>query len=66
MTAQKKLDIALLTAMPVLVLLMLNISSFSYIAPLYTGAGGRLLMSFCLCGLIASVFLSIRITEISI
>lgn len=66
MTAQKKLDISLLTAMPVLMLLILNLSSFSYIAPLYSGLLGRSLMTLCLGGIAASVFLSIRITEIGI
>lgn len=66
MVAQKKLDITLLSAMPVLVLLMLNLSSFSYIAPLYSGLSGRLLMTLCLAGLAAAVVLSVRITEISV
>ena len=64
--AQKKLDIALLTAMPVLVLLMLNLVSFSYVAPLYSGLSGRLLMSFCLGGIGLAAYLSLKITEIEI
>ena len=66
MIAQKKLDIAMLSAMPVLVLLMLNLSSFSYIAPLYSCLAGRFLMTLCLAGLCAAVLLSIRITEITV
>ena len=66
MTAQKKLDIALLSSMPVLVLLMLNLTSFSYVSPLYAGPGGRLLMTVCLAGIAAALLLSIRITEIDV
>jgi len=66
MMAQKKLDIALLSSMPVLVLLMLNLTSFSYVSPLYSGLNGRLLMTVCLAGLAAAVVLSLRIMEITV
>lgn len=46
--SQKKTDIALLTLMPVAVLGFLNLVSFSYLEPLYTGAQGRIIMSCCL------------------
>lgn len=63
---QKKTDIALLTAMPIAVLFFLNLVSFSYLEPLYTGITGRLIMSLCLAAIAAALLWCIRITDIKL
>lgn len=66
LTAQRKLDIAVLTAMPVAMLIMLNILSYSYIEVLYTTAAGRIIMTAA-AGLMAAALLwSLKISEVSI
>ena len=47
-TAQKKFEGRLIALMPLAMLLILNLLSPSYIAPLYSGLPGRLLMTGCL------------------
>ncbi|MBR0522362.1 MAG: type II secretion system F family protein [Firmicutes bacterium] len=66
LTAQRKLDIAVLTAMPVAMLIMLNILSYSYIEVLYTTIAGRIIMTAA-AGLMAAALLwSLKISEVSI
>ncbi|MBQ2455112.1 MAG: hypothetical protein II499_03360, partial [Firmicutes bacterium] len=66
LTAQRKLDIAVLTAMPVAMLIMLNILSYSYIEVLYTTAACRIIMTAA-AGLMAAALLwSLKISEVSI
>ncbi|MDO4834568.1 MAG: type II secretion system F family protein [Bacillota bacterium] len=47
-TAQKKLEGRLIALMPPAMLLILNLLSPAYMAPLYEGAAGRLIMTGCL------------------
>lgn len=58
-TAQKKLEGRIISLMPLIMLLMLNIVSPAYISPLYSTLMGRLLMTGCL---VASVY-GIRLME---
>lgn len=63
---QKKTDIILLTAMPVGVLVFLNLVSYSYLEPLYCGLSGRFIMTACLGTICAALLWCIRITDISL
>ena len=64
--AQKKLDILLLLSLPLLMLVFLNLTAFSYIAVLYTSAAGRLLMSMCLAAIGGALYWSIRIIDVEL
>lgn len=64
--AQKKTDILLLVAMPLAVLLFLNLVSFDYLEPLYAGFAGRFLMTVCLCGMGIALLWSLKITDIKL
>ena len=64
--AQKKTDIAILTSMPVLVLLFLNLTSAEYIRPLYETLAGRGIMTACLCLIAAALYWSCRIIDIEV
>ncbi len=66
MIAEKKLEIAVLTAMPQAVLIMLNLMSFSYIRVLYVTAAGRLIMTLSLAFIICALIWSLKIAEVSI
>lgn len=64
--SQKKTDIFMLVAMPLAVLVFLNLVSFGYLEPLYTGLSGRLLMTLCLGGIGAALLWSLKITDIEL
>ena len=64
MIAQKKLDIVLLTGMPVAVLLLLNLTNYSYVAVLYETPAGRVVMSVCLLLIVFALLWGIKITKI--
>ena len=66
MIAEKKLDIAVLTAMPVCILFFLNMSSPDYLDLMYSGLKGRLIMSFCLLLIAAAMALGLKIVRIEI
>lgn len=63
---QKKTDIWMLTALPLGTLVFLNLVSYSYLQPLYSGLSGRLLMTLCLLGICAALYWCIRITDIEL
>ncbi len=63
---QKKLDIVLLTAMPVVILLGLNLLNYGYIAALYETAAGRVVMSLCLLLILCALLWGIRITRVEL
>lgn len=65
-TAQKKLEGRLISLMPLAMLLLLNLLSPSYIAPLYAGFLGRLIMTGCLGGLCWGVWIMEKISAIEI
>lgn len=64
--SQKKLDIVLLVSLPLLLLVFLNLFSFSYIAALYTTVPGRIIMSACLAAMGGAVWWSIRMIDIDL
>lgn len=64
--AEKKLDIAVLSAMPPFILFFLDMSSADYLDPLYSGLRGRLIMSFCLLLIAGAVLAGLRIVRIKL
>lgn len=63
---QKKLDIVLLTVMPVVILLGLNLLNYGYIAALYETAAGRVVMSLCLLLILCALLWGIKITKVEL
>lgn len=66
LTAQKKFEGNIITAMPVIVILFLNIFSPDYLSPLYATLWGRLLMTGAIAGLAVSHFMMKRLTDIEV
>ena len=66
LTAQKKYEAKLLTAVPFLVLLYLRFSSPGYLIPLYTTAPGLCVMALALAMLAAAFFWSGKIMDIEV
>lgn len=64
--AQKRLDIALLVSLPLLMLAFLNLVSFDYISALYRSMAGRLIMTLCLLTMGGAVWWSVRIIDIDL
>ena len=64
--AQKRLDIAMLISLPLLMLAFLNLVSFDYISVLYETLAGRLIMTLCLLAMGEAVWWSIRIIDIDL
>ena len=64
--AQKRLDIALLVSLPLLMLAFLNLVSFDYISVLYETLAGRVRMTLCLLAMGGAVWWSIRIIDIDL
>lgn len=64
LTAQKKLDIMFLISMPVAILLLLNITSSGYLAALYTGITGRIIMTLCLLSILVALLWSLRLIKV--
>lgn len=65
-TAQKKLEGRLIALMPVIMLLILNILSPSYMAPLYEGLMGRLIMTACIAITFWGIWLMEKISKVEI
>lgn len=65
LTAQKKLDILFLILLPLGVLLFLNLSAPEYLAALYSGLPGRLIMTGCLLTVAAALLWSLRLVEVT-
>lgn len=65
LTAQKRLDTALLVALPVLVLLFLNLSTPAYLSILYKGVAGRFIMTACLATIVGALMLSLHMIEVT-
>lgn len=66
MLAERKLEQKVLTVLPVLIILLLQITSWDYIQPVYTTGTGRVVMSLALVLFTLAYYLSRRITDISI
>jgi len=64
--AEKKLDLAILSAMPPGILFFLNMSSYEYIELLYTSTGGRALMSLALLLMASALAWGLKMMEITI
>ena len=64
--AQKRLDIAFLLSLPLLMLAFLNLVSFDYLSVLYRTAAGRLIMTLCLLAMGGALWWSIRILDIEL
>ncbi len=65
LTAQKKLDIVFLISMPLLILLFLNLTAPGYLAVLYAGAAGRLIMTVCLLTIAVALLWGIKMIEVT-
>ena len=65
-TSQKKVEGRIISVMPLLMLLMLNIFSYSYIEPLYITLTGRLLMTAALAATFYGICLMEKISEIRV
>ncbi len=66
LTSQKRFEFAILTAMPILILLFLRITSWSYISVLYETTAGRFTMTIALAAIAAAKYTSDRITLIEL
>lgn len=64
LTSQKKLDLAVLFSMPLLIVLMLNLTSSDYLSPLYESLAGRIIMSACIAAIGSALYLSIKILDL--
>lgn len=66
LTAQKKLEGNIITIMPMLVILFLNLFFPEYLSPLYVTIYGRVLMTGALIGLVAAHLMMRRLTSIEV
>lgn len=66
LTAQKKTEGRIISLMPILMLLLLNVFSYSYISPLYTTFAGRLIMTGALAATCYGMYLMEKISEIQV
>lgn len=66
LTAQKKIDILFLVSLPIIVLLVLNLVSATYISVLYCSVVGRVIMTCCLLTIGVALFWSLQLTEVRI
>ena len=65
-TAQKKTEGRIISVMPAIMLFMMNIFSYSYIAPLYETLGGRIIMTGALAAMAFGIYLMEKISDIEI
>lgn len=65
-TSQKKLEGRIISLMPLVMLLFLNIFSQSYIEPLYCTLAGRIIMTGALAATVYGVYLMEKISDIKI
>ena len=65
-TAQKRFEAKILTAIPFVIILFLQVFSPDYLAALYEGVLGRLVMTAALVGIGISYFWSMRLTKIDV
>ena len=66
LTAQKQLEGRIISVMPILVIMGLNVFSPEYLEVLYTTVAGRLIMTAALGGIAASFFLTQKLLDIRI
>ncbi|MEG0574941.1 MAG: hypothetical protein RR495_01010 [Anaerovoracaceae bacterium] len=65
-TAQKQFETKIITAMPILVVIFLNITNPEYLSVLYTTFMGRIIMSIAVLGIISAHIISRKIMSIKI
>ncbi len=65
-TIQKKVEGRIISAMPLVMLLMMNIVSYSYVSPLYDSAAGRLIMTAALAAMIYGIYIMEKISDIEV
>lgn len=66
LTAQKQLEGRIISAMPLLVIMGLNVFAPDYLTVLYTTLAGRLIMTAALGGILAAFLISQKLLDISI
>lgn len=66
LTAQRKLDIAFLISLPLLILLILNLTAPDYLAILYSDLAGRCIMTACLLTIAAALRWGLRLIEVAL
>jgi len=66
MIAARKLEQKIMNAVPLFLLIYLDIASYGYLDVLYKNAGGVLLMTICLIGYIAVIILAERMSHIEV
>ena len=65
-TNQKKVEGRIILIMPIVVLTLLNLFAYDYIAPMYTSSSGRVMMGVALGLLIVAVYMVEKITRIRV
>lgn len=65
-TIQKQFEAKILTAIPFLILLFLQMISPDYLSKMYEGIQGRMLMTIALGGIAAAYFWSMKLTKIEV
>lgn len=65
-TAQKRFEAKILTAIPFFILIFLQLVSPDYLAPMYEGIKGRLLMTMALSGIAFAYWISMKLTRIEV
>ncbi len=65
-TAQKKMEGRIISLMPLVMLLMMNLFSYSYIEPLYQTASGRIIMTGALAAVAYGIFLMEKLSQIEV
>ena len=66
LTSQKRFEGKIISAMPVAVILFLNVVSPAYIEPLYTSLTGRVIMTAALAGIVVSYYMTMKLTRIQV
>lgn len=64
--SQKKLEQKILSAMPIIIILMLSMSAMDFMSPVFTEVIGRIVMTFCMGLFIISYLISEKITNIEV
>lgn len=66
MTSQKRFEGNIITVMPLIVIMFLNVFSPDYLEPLYVTVSGRLLMTGAMAGLVIAHWMTRRMTDIEV
>lgn len=65
-TVQKQFEAKLLTAIPLVILLFLQLVSPDYLSPMYESISGKILMTLAMAGIGFSYFWSLKLTRIEV